>query len=353
MIKANGYGHGSSEVAKVFLENGADRIAVAILDEGIELRRKNIQEPLMILGHTPQVQYEKIFEYNLIQTIYNYDDAKALSDKALELDKMATIHIKIDSGMGRLGFLPDEESIEEIIKLWKLPNLYLEGIYTHFSNADERDKSNVRDQFEKYMGLVNKLEENGMDIDIKHVSNSACIIDLPEFNLDMVRPGIILYGLYPSDEVHKESIKLKGAMTLKAKISNLKTVEKDVGISYGQIFRTEKISRIATLPLGYADGFTRTLTGKAQVFIGGQRANIVGRICMDQCMVDVSHIENVNIGDEVVIFGYDKDEYPKVDEIAKKIGTINYEVLCTLGRRVPRVYISEGELVSIENYLLD
>ena len=353
VMKANGYGHGSKEIAKVFLENGANRLGVAILDEAIKLRRANIQEPLMILGPTPRVQYEKIIENNLIQTIYSYDDAKVLSKIALELGKIATIHIKIDSGMGRIGFLPNEKSIEEIINILKLPNLYLEGIYTHFSNADERDKSNVRGQFKKYIELVNRLEEKGVNIKIKHVSNSASIIDLPEFNLDMVRPGIMLYGLYPSNEVNKETIKLKPVMTLKTKISNLKIVDKGVGISYGQIFKTEKPSKIATLPIGYADGYTRILTGKAEVFIDGQRAKVVGKICMDQCMIDVTHIENVNIGDEIVIFGYGKDGYPSVDEIGEKIGIINYEVVSTLGRRVPRVYISNGEIISIENYLLD
>lgn len=353
VIKANGYGHGSVKIANTLLENGADRIAVAILDEAIELRKSNIKAPLMILGYTSSSQYEKILEYNLIQTIYSYDDAKTLSDKALELNKIATIHIKIDSGMGRIGFLLNEKSILEIIKISNLPNLYLEGIYTHFSNADEVDKSNVNGQFEKYMELVKELEERGLYINIKHVSNSASIIDLPDFNLDMVRAGIMLYGLYPSNEVNRKVIKLKPAMTLKAKISNLKTVETGVGISYGQIFITEKTSKIATLPLGYADGLTRILIGKAEVSIRGQRAKVVGKICMDQCMVDVSHIEDVNIGDEVVIFGYGKDTYPHVDEIAEKMGTINYEIVCMVGRRVPRVYISKGKIISIENYLLD
>ena len=353
VIKANGYGHGSKKIARTLLENGADRIAVAILDEAIELRKENIQDSLMILGSTPQVQYEKLIEYNLIQTIYSYEDAKALSDKAVELDEIATIHVKIDSGMGRLGFLPNQRSIEDIVGIWKLPNLYLEGIYTHFASADEVDKSHTRGQFKKYMDLVNRLEENGVNIKIKHVSNSASIIDLPEYNLDMVRAGIILYGLYPSNDVNKDAIKLKPVMTLKTRISNLKTVDKGVGISYGQIFKTEKASKIATLPIGYADGYTRILTGKGQVFVNGQRAKVVGKICMDQCMIDVTHIENVNIGDEIVIFGYGKDEYPSVDEIAEKIGTINYEVVCMVGRRVPRLYMLNGEIISMENYLLD
>lgn len=353
VVKANGYGHGSVEISRTFLENGADRLAVAILREAIELRKANIEEPLLILGYTPPIQYGKLFEYNLIQTIYNYEEAKILSNKAVGLNQRATIHIKIDSGMGRLGFLPSEESIEDIIKISMLPNLYLEGIYTHFAKADELDKSHVNEQFRKYIKLVNTLGKKGINIPIKHVSNSASIIDLPDFNLNMVRAGVMMYGFYPSNEVDRDTIELRPAMALKARISNLKTVDKDVGISYGQIFVTEKESKIATLPLGYADGFTRMLTGKAEVYINGQRADVVGKICMDQCMVDVTHIKDVKLGDEVVIFGHGREGYPHVDELAEKIDTINYEIVCMVGRRVPRVYISNGQIISIKDYLLD
>lgn len=352
VVKANGYGHGSVEISNTFLENGADRLAVAILTEAIELRKANITHPILILGYTPPSQYGKVLEYNLIQTIYNYEEAKILSNKAVEQKKTVTVHLKVDSGMGRIGFLPTNESIEDIMNISKLPSIFIEGIYTHFAKADEIDKSHVNDQFKKYTELVNKLEEKGLNIPIKHVSNSAGIIDLPEFNLNMVRAGIMIYGFYPSDEVNKNNIKLKSAMTLKAKISNLKTVAKGTGISYGQIFITEKESKIATIPIGYADGFTRMLTGKAEVYINGKRANVVGKICMDQCMIDVTEIEDVKLGDEVVIFGYEKEGYPEVDELAAKIGTINYEIICMVGRRVPRVYISDGEIINIKDYLL-
>lgn len=353
VVKANGYGHGSVDIARTFLENGADRLAVAILTEGIEMRQAGIKEPLLILGYTPPTQYGKLFEYDLIQTIYNYEEAKILSNMAVELEKTVKIHIKIDSGMGRIGFLPNEKSIEDIVKISKLPNINIEGIYTHFAKADEKDKAYTKEQYKRFGEVLKALEENKVEIPIKHVSNSATIIDLPDFNLNMVRAGVMMYGLYPSNEVNKESIKLKPAMTLKARISNLKTVDKGVGISYGQVFKTEKESKIATLPLGYADGFTRMLSGKAEVFINGQRADVVGNICMDQCMVDVSHIEDVKLGDEVIIFGHGKEEYPHVNEIAEKIGTINYEIVCMVGRRVPRVYVSEGKIVKITDYLLD
>lgn len=352
VVKANGYGHGAVDIARTFLENGADRLAVAILSEAVELRKADITESILVLGYTPRSQYEKLLEYNLIQTIYNYEDAKILSQKAVEFGKEVTIHIKIDSGMGRIGFLPTAESAESILNISILPNIKIEGIFTHFAKADEVDKSHVMGQFNKYMEFVNYLEGKGLNISIKHVSNSAGIIDLPEFNLNMVRAGIMLYGLYPSDEVNKEKIKLKPAMTLKAKISHLKIVPKGTGISYGQIFTTEGESKIGTIPIGYADGFTRLLTGKAEVYINDKRVPIVGKICMDQCMLDLTSVEDVELGDEVVIFGCEQD-YPHVDELASKIGTINYEIVCMVARRVPRVYISNNKIVSIKEYLLD
>ncbi|NLW21722.1 MAG: alanine racemase [Tissierellia bacterium] len=353
VVKANAYGHGAVRAAKTFLENGADRLAVATLSEAIELRKGNIDVPILVLGYTPISQYPQVLEFDIIQTIYNYKDAQALSQAALELGKTGTIHIKVDSGMGRIGFLPLEESVEEIIKISKLPNIEIEGIYTHFAKADEKDKSYTRLQYERFSKVVDQLEERGLSIPIKHVSNSAAIIDLPEYNLNMVRAGIMIYGFYPSDEVLKDKIDLKPAMTLKAKISNVKRVPKGTGISYGQIYVTERESKIATIPIGYADGFTRLLSTKAEAFIKGKRVPVVGRICMDQCMLDVTEVPDVKVGDEVVLFGYGEEGYPHADELAQKLGTINYEIVCMVGRRVPRVYIENGQIVEIQDYLLD
>lgn len=352
VVKADGYGHGSVQIADTFLENGADRLAVAILTEAIELRKGGIDAPILILGYTPRGQFDKVVDYNLIQTIYDVEDARALSEIAAKDDKKATIHIKLDTGMGRIGFPSEEESVDKILEINKLPNIYVEGVYTHFAKADEKDKSHVRGQFEKYIDITNQLEDRGMAIDIKHVSNSASVIDLKDYSLDMVRAGVMIYGFYPSDEVDRESINLKPAMNLKARVSHVKTVPKGTGISYGQIFKTERESRIATLPLGYADGFTRLFTGKAEVYINGKRAKVVGRICMDQCMIDVTDVPDVKVGDEVVIFGYGKDGYPHADELAEMIGTINYEIVCMVGRRIPRVYVSEGEIIKVVDYLL-
>lgn len=352
VVKANGYGHGSVEIANTFLENGADRLAVAILTEAIELREAGIEAPILILGYTPSPQFNKVLEYNLIQTIYNIEDARILSETASKAGKKATIHIKLDTGMGRIGFPSIEDSVDKIVEISKLTNIYVEGIYTHFAKADEIDKTHVKGQFEKYMNITRQLEDKGLKIDIKHVSNSASVIDLPEYNLDMVRAGVMIYGFYPSNEVDKENIKLKPAMNLKARVSHIKTVPKGTGISYGQIFKTERESKIATLPLGYADGFTRLLTGKAEVYINGKRAKVVGRICMDQCMIDVTEVPDVKLGDEVVIFGYGEDGYPHADELAEMIGTINYEIVCMVGRRIPRVYISDGKISKVVDYLL-
>lgn len=352
VVKANAYGHGSIETSKVFLKNGACYLAVATLGEAIELRRAGINAPILILGYIKNSQHHIAVEEDITETIYNMESAKFLSDAAVKLKRKAKVHIKIDSGMGRIGFRPDEKSIEEIVNIAKLPNIEVEGIFTHFAKADELDKTFTIEQYEKFQWIIKELENKGLNIPIKHASNSAAIIDLPEYNLNMVRGGIMLYGLYPSDEVIKEEVKLKPAMTLKAEISNIKVVPKGTGISYGQIFVTERESKIATIPIGYADGFTRLLTSKSEVAIKGQRVPVVGKICMDQSMIDVTDVENVHIGDEVILFGDGSFGSPHIDEVAKTLGTISYEVLCMVGRRVPRVYVKDKEIVKIVDYLL-
>lgn len=353
VVKANAYGHGSIEAAKVFLENGANRLAVATLSEAVELRRADIDAPILILGYTPDSQHKIAVENDIIEAIYTLESAEKLSQVAGNLNKKAKVHIKVDSGMGRIGFPPVDSSIDKIEKISKLPNLEIEGIFTHFAKADEVDKAYTGKQFKNYKWVIEKLKDKNIQIPIKHVSNSAATIDLPEYNLNMVRGGIMIYGLYPSDEVDKEKVSLKPAMTLKAKISHLKEVPEGTGISYGQIFVTKRKSKIATIPIGYADGFTRLLTSKAEVAIKGKRAPIVGKICMDQCMIDVTDIEDVKVGDEVVLFGDGSNGVPHIDEVAEKLGTINYEIVCMVGRRVPRVYIKDGKIIKIIDYLLD
>ena len=351
VVKANAYGHGSVYAARTFLKNGADRLAVATLAEAIELRNAGIDVPILILGYTPVSQYSSVIEHDITQTIYNLENARAFSQTAGKLNKTGYIHIKIDSGMGRIGFLPTDKSVNDILEISKLPNIMVEGIFTHFATADEKDKTYTYTQYERFMYVINKLEERGLSIPVKHVSNSAAIIDLPDFNLNMVRAGIMLYGYYPSDEVHKERVNLLPAMSLKARISHVKAVPADTGISYGQIFVTKRESKIATIPIGYADGFTRMLSSKGEAYIKGRIVPIVGRICMDQCMLDVTEIEDVKVGDEVILFGYEEGSL-NADDIAAKLNTISYEILCMVGRRVPRVYVQDGEIIAVDDYLM-
>ena len=277
--------------------------------------------------------------------------AERLSLKAIKMGKPVKIHIKLDTGMGRIGFLADSPIISEVERVFELPGIEVEGIFTHFAKADEKDKDFTFEQFYKFMDVVGRLESKGYRIPIKHAANSAAIIDLPETHLDMVRAGIMLYGCYPSDEVDKEKVKLKPVMSFKTKIAHLKELEKGKPISYGGTFITQRNSRIATLPVGYADGYFRLLSSKGEVFVKGKRAKVVGRVCMDQCMVDVTEIEGLKVADDVELFGDGTNNGVTADEVAKIIGTISYEVLCAVSKRVPRVYIEDGKIIKVKNYL--
>ena len=353
IVKANSYGHGAVETSKIFIENGADYLGVSILSEGIELRKAKIKGKILLLNYTPVDNFHKLLEYDLIPSIYNYNDAVALSEIAVNMDKVARIHLNIDTGMTRLGFLPNENTFIEIYKISNLPNIIIDGIYSHFVKPEEMDKTYSREQYNKFIGVVNKLQEMGINIGIRHISSSAAIIDMPEYNLDMVRPGLILYGHYPSNEVNKNILDLKSTMSLKATISNIKRVPIGTGVSYNHIFVTKRESIIGTLPLGYADGYSRRYTGKAVVFVKDRCVPIVGKICMDQMMIDITDIPEVNIGDEVILFGYENEIYPTIEDLARIFGTINYEIFCSIGRRIPRVYKKKDEIISIVDYLTD
>lgn len=355
VVKADAYGHGALEVSKVILENGATALAVATSSEAVQLRKGGINAPIMILGYTPVELLDEIIENDVQQTIYSYDAALNLSRTAREKNKTAKIHIAVDTGMGRIGFLPNEESIDEVVKISKLPNIIIEGMFSHFSTSDEKDKKYSLYQLENFNWFYDKLKKNGVNIKVRHIANSAAIIDMPGIHFEAVRPGIILYGYYPSDEVNKENLSIKPVMSLKAKISNIKTLPEGKYISYGRKFVTKRKSVIATLPIGYADGFSRGLSGKAKVIVNGNYADVIGRICMDQCMIDVTDIEKVSMNDEVTIMGeYDKKGMKlsiTADDIAKEIGTISYEILCMISKRVPRVYIQGGKVVEVKNYV--
>jgi alanine racemase len=351
VIKADGYGHGALDIAPTLLENGATRIAVAVLNEAVELRRGGIEEPIMVLGFTPPSLIDMLLRYDIEQTVYSYDLAKEISQLAKKKNKVAKLHIALDTGMGRIGFLPNEESAEEVYKISKLPNIIIEGLFSHFSSADEEDKSYTRLQLERYNYFYNNLLQKGVKVNIRHIANSAAIIDMPEAHFEAVRPGIILYGYYPSEEVLKQKITLKPVMSLKTNIVHIKNLPTGEYISYGRKFKTSRESIIATLPVGYADGYTRLLFNKAKVIVNGSFVPVIGRICMDQCMVDVTDIPGVKLGDEVVLMGEQDGLEFTADHIAELIGTINYEITCMISKRVPRVYIKGGKVVKIRNYV--
>ncbi len=342
IIKADAYGHGVKEIATVLEEEGVYAFGVATADEAVELRELGFKQPILLLGVIFKEDYHRIIQKDISITITTYDEAKEISQTAASLSKKAHVHIKLDTGMGRIGFVcgdDDEAVCNEIIKISKLDSIAVEGIFSHMSKADEADKSYANLQFERFTNMCSLLRQKGLDIPLKHIANSASIATLPHTHMDMVRMGIVTYGLNPSDEVNENHISLKPAMTLKTRVAGIKTIEHDSPISYGGRYTAKKGDKIATIAIGYADGFSRILSDKAQVLINGKKANVVGNICMDQCMVDVTHIDNINIGDEVIIFGTDGNNTITVDSVAHLLGTINYEVVCSVARRVPRAYI--------------
>lgn len=351
IVKADAYGHGAVDIAPVLLENGVTKLAAAVISEAVELRRAGIECPMMILGYTPISQADNILKYDIEQTVFSYDYALELSKMAAKRHITVKIHIALDTGMGRIGFLPEEASVEEVYRISRLPNIELEGLFSHFSTADENNKEYTHLQFERYNWFYKRLQEKGVSIRIRHIANSAAIMDLPETYLDGVRPGIILYGYYPSDEVNKENLKLKPVMTLKTNIVHIKNLKSGEYISYGRKFKCERDSVIATLPVGYADGYTRLLNGKAKVIINGQFALVVGSICMDQCMVDITDIKSAEVGNEVILIGEEGGCKFDAEDIAKLLGTISYEIVCMINKRVPRVYTRNGNVIKIRNYV--
>ena len=365
VVKADAYGHGAPECSRVLLENGADMLAVSQLDEALQLRLSGIEAPLLILIDAEPERAEELVRYGISQAIFSREMAEIMSEAAVRLGKTAKLHIKLDTGMGRVGFrAEDAGTAEEILHISRLPGVKIEGIFTHFAVADEADgEEYTRRQFGLFTKVCSRLEAGGLKIPVKHVANSAAIFRYPEMQLDAVRAGIILYGLYPSEYIRTfivsggNSIELRPVMTLKAKITAVKTVPEGTYLSYGCTYRTDSERVIATVPAGYADGYNRSLGGKAQMLIHGQRAPVCGRICMDQCMVDVTGISGgdgpVKPGDEAVLFGSQGDENVSAEELAAIAGTINYEVICAPGKRIPRSFIKDGCVVAVSNALLD
>ncbi|NMA65501.1 MAG: alanine racemase [Clostridiaceae bacterium] len=353
VVKADAYGHGVLETVNTIIENGATRLAVSMLDEAIQLRKIGIEVPILVLSHTNPQRADELVKYNITQTVYSNEMARMLSEAAVKNKSEIHVHIKVDTGMSRVGFLPGYSAVKEVVSIQKMPGIVIEGIFTHFATADEKDITYSQHQMEMFEIIINELNRIGILIPIRHVSNSASIIQFPQYSLELVRPGIILYGIYPSKDVDRSTINLKPAMTLKAKVSMVKWIEKDISVSYGRKFISKRPTKVATIPIGYADGYSRLLTGKSHVLINGQFAPVIGSICMDQCMVDITDIEgDVTIGDEVVLIGRQGNNEITAEEIADLLGTIPYEIVCIIGKRIPRVYFKEGKIVNVLNYLI-
>ena len=331
VVKANAYGHGAVQVAQVAVECGTDFLAVATVAEGLELRRAGFVEPILILGLIPHEAAQVVVENNLTQAVADIELAEKISAAAVELDKIARVHLKIETGMGRIGADP-KVAVDLAKKISALPNVELEGLFSHFADADSSDRTFTRRQIQTFSDTAEKIRASGVDIKIRHLAESAAILDIPEAHFDMCRAGIITYGLYPSDDVRR-TIELRPAMKLVARVAQVKKIPAGTSIGYGREFVAERDSVIATLPLGYADGYIRAYKN-FHVDIGGQLAPIAGRICMDQTMIDATGLD-VHVGDEVILFGSDAIS---IDDAAHHLNTINYEVTCLVSSRVPRIF---------------
>lgn len=350
VVKADAYGHGAVPVAKA-VDDLVDGYAVAIVEEGVELRRAGITKPILILGYTFKENAEAAIVNDIAMAAFDYETVKAYDEIAAKAGKKAVIHIKLDTGMRRIGYLCDTEgdiknSLLDVKKISELKNVYIRGMFTHFSKADEADKTFARNQFAKYMRFAEALEKEGINIPVKHVCNSAGVIDIPEGDLDMVRFGITTYGMYPTDDVSKERCKVTPAMELKTHISMIKELPSGIGIGYSGTYVTTGPTKVATIPVGYGDGFPRGLSNMGRVLIHGKSAPILGRICMDQCMVNVTDIPEATVGDAVTLMGRDGDDFISAEEIGATVGnSFHYEVVCDISKRVPRVYYRDGKVV--------
>lgn len=350
VIKADAYGHGAVEIAKE-LEGKCDYFGVAVLEEALELRRAGITSPILILSHIFPEQFDEAVTNSVSVTVSSYADALALNSAAKKCGKTAVVHIAVDTGMSRIGFQVNEHDANEAARIFSLNNICVEGIFSHYATSDEADKSSAVQQKRLFDRFIVLLKNCGCEAKLIHINNSAGIMEMADSSYGMVRAGIVLYGLYPSEEVIKENFPIRPVMELISHVSHIKTLPAGTGISYGRTFVTKRETRVATIPIGYADGYPRALSNKGKVLIGGVPCPIIGRICMDQMMVDVTDIPNVKVGDTVVLFGCDRDSFLSVDEIANAAYSFNYEFVCNISRRVPKVYFRGGKNIKTVSYL--
>ncbi|MGO4496277.1 alanine racemase [Paenibacillus sp. 2RAB27] len=356
VVKADAYGHGAVEVSKEVLAAGVDYLGVAFFDEALELRNAGITAPILVLGYTPPEGINRARDLDVTIAVYSRDVLEALREQGRKQEnasqKKLKIHIKLDTGMGRLGLHTEADAIPFIEEALLLPNVDVEGLFTHYANADEVDKSYTLEQYGRFERIVSYFTDKGETFPYIHAGNSAAAIDLPGLTYSMVRLGISMYGLYPSKDVDQTKIELKPVLSLKTGIVHLKTLPAGSGVSYGTIYHTKGDEQIGTLPIGYADGYSRMLSGKAEVLVRGKRVPIVGRICMDQSMINVSDVPDVSALDEVVLIGEQGEERITAEDVADQLGTINYEIICMISHRVARVYVRNGERVEALNPLM-
>lgn len=352
VVKADGYGHGAVPVAKTIAPY-VEGYATATPEEAVQLCRHGITKPVMILGAMHPDAYPALLPYGIRPSVFTLEQALPLSALAVKEHMTVKFHLPVDTGMGRIGVSADAAGADLAAQIAALPGLELEGLFTHFAKADETDKAHARGQMKKYADFVQLLRARGVEVPVKHISNSAAIIDLPEAHYRLTRAGISIYGMYPSDEVDKSQLALKPAMGLKSFVTYVKTVPAGTTVSYGGLFTAQQETRVATIPVGYADGYPRALSNRGDVLINGRRARILGRVCMDQFMADVTDIPDVKAGTPVTLIGRDGDEEITVEELAGKSGGFHYELVCLIGKRVPRVYLRGGKTVGTKDYFDD
>ena len=370
VLKADAYGHGAIEVAAAAEKGGVDFFAVAFWEEGVELRLAGIKKPILLMGTTPPQQVPKVLDYDLTQTIFSLETAAAISKEAVSRQMEVPVHVKVDTGMGRVGVSP-EEALSFVQEISRLPGICVEGIMTHFASADDEDLSYTYGQIESFQQTVKACKEADLEIPLIHAANSAGTINVPASHYNLVRLGLSLYGHYPPGNIEVANkkleytpsgdrqthssmlgeVSLQPAFSFKTRVVYLKDIPPGACVSYGSTFQAQRQSTIATVPVGYADGFNRLLSNRGQVLVRGCRAPIVGRVCMDYSMVDVTGIDGVEVGDEVVLYGRQEGEEISVDEVAGLLDTISYELLCAVDKRVSRFYLQGGKVVAFRNLL--
>lgn len=349
VVKADAYGHGSLEITK-FLDDKCDFFGIATVGEAVKLKKAGLKSPMLILGHVMPNEYSLVVEYDIRVPVFSLDDAKALSKEAVRQGKNVAFHFCVDTGMSRIGFQVTEECADICKKICELPNIYAEGIFSHFATADEKDLTKALTQRTYFKSFVSMLENRGINIPIKHLNNSAGIMNFDQY-FDMCRMGIILYGVYPSADVDKSLLDIKPALSWTTHISYIKTLEAGREISYGGVYKTTDKTVVATVPIGYADGYPRCLSNTGKVLVGGKYAKILGRVCMDQFMIDITDIDGVKLGDEVVLIGSQGGNTLSVEDVADNAHSFNYELLCRISPRVPRTYYKDGKMVAVSGYM--